>query len=488
MPTSYPCAHDLYTQLDAIVALGAPRSSAELLELENRALAAGRMLAALLVAGALEKAMRDDELRASAKEAATEQSEQPLRGSGSRYVDVRLAGGGSVRLEAAYLNIDRRGRRGRKRKRGGRGTKGGGCYPVLMALGIHERATPWVQETCVRQLVLSHSVLGAQEELERQGLKMNIKTLTRIGYSLAGTLAGQRDSDLAQALMAQPAQQGPLAGQRVMVSVDGGRVKTRTPTRRGPKRKNGRRGFSVEWREPRGLYIAILDEEGNPVSDPAPWLDMAIRGADDFTNMLTGYLFLLGASAAKELVVIADGATWLWNRLDAMLERLGLEAGKVTRIVDFYHACEYLTEALDLCKSLKGKARGRMFKKLRRWLRAGELSRVIETLKGWARGRRASAMNKVIAYFSKRTAMLAFNQFEAKKLPLGSGAIESTIRRVLNLRFKGPGIQWRVHNVDNLLHVRALALSGRLRESVLRALGEPCADHGVPALDGAIAP
>ncbi len=96
MATIYPCADNLYAQLDEIDALGPPQSPAQLLDLEARCLAAGWLMADILVARSLERAMKNAELTTSANAASKENGEQPLRGSGSRYVDVRLAGGGAV--------------------------------------------------------------------------------------------------------------------------------------------------------------------------------------------------------------------------------------------------------------------------------------------------------------------------------------------------------------------------------------------------------
>ncbi len=46
-------------------------------------------------------------------------------------------------------------------------------------------------------------------------------------------------------------------------------------------------------------------------------------------------------------------------------------------------------------------------------------------------------------------------------MPIGSGAIESTIRRVINLRMKGNGIYWREENAEAIFQLRAALLSGR---------------------------
>ncbi len=53
-------------------------------------------------------------------------------------------------------------------------------------------------------------------------------------------------------------------------------------------------------------------------------------------------------------------------------------------------------------------------------------------------------------------------------MPLGSGAIESTIRRVLNLRLKGTSLFWEEGNAEAVLQLRAAVLSGRWEERLER--------------------
>jgi len=42
---------------------------------------------------------------------------------------------------------------------------------------------------------------------------------------------------------------------------------------------------------------------------------------------------------------------------------------------------------------------------------------------------------------------------EEQHLPIGSGSVESAIRRVVNLRIKGAGIFWRFENAEAMLHL-----------------------------------
>ena len=54
------------------------------------------------------------------------------------------------------------------------------------------------------------------------------------------------------------------------------------------------------------------------------------------------------------------------------------------------------------------------------------------------------------------------------RLPIGSGAVESAIRRVINLRVKGPGMFWEEENLESAIYLRAQTLTGRWDEMRLR--------------------
>ena len=51
--------------------------------------------------------------------------------------------------------------------------------------------------------------------------------------------------------------------------------------------------------------------------------------------------------------------------------------------------------------------------------------------------------------------------FRRRGVPLGSGAIESAIRRVINLRLKGNSISWYEENAEGMMMLRCLVLSNR---------------------------
>ena len=71
-----------------------------------------------------------------------------------------------------------------------------------------------------------------------------------------------------------------------------------------------------------------------------------------------------------------------------------------------------------------------------------------------------------IRYLRKHTEArrLRYDVFRSWRLPMGSGAIESTIRRVINLRLKGNSIYWTEENAEAVFQLRAAVVSGRWDE------------------------
>ena len=56
---------------------------------------------------------------------------------------------------------------------------------------------------------------------------------------------------------------------------------------------------------------------------------------------------------------------------------------------------------------------------------------------------------------------MRYQEAWAKKLPIGSGAVESAIRRVINLRLKGASIYWLEEMAEAMLLLRCYYKAGR---------------------------
>ena len=251
-----------------------------------------------------------------------------------------------------------------------------------------------------------------------------------------------------------------VAGRRVVISSDGGRLRLRE-TKRGPKTKKGRRRYTGAWREPKVLIIYVVDAEGKREASFAPVIDATLQGPDAVFALLRTYLQRLEITQADQVLFIADGAPWIWKRVPLLVQALGLTAERVHALLDFYHAVQRLGQVAALRKDWSAKARTRWRTRQRHLLLQGEVEQVMAAVRVICRGRNSKAIRAQRNYFIKNQSRMVYAKLMAMKLPIGSGAIESTVRRVVNLRLKGPSIFWCRASAEAILLLRSYYKAGR---------------------------
>ena len=254
----------------------------------------------------------------------------------------------------------------------GRGREGAGAYPELAALGIRKGATPALQSQVGRLTALLPLIELARDELRRQGPTLDEKAVHRISHQLGAEILATRTRDLQRfrdGLL--PAGQ-EMAGQHVVAQVDGGRVRIRTrietTKRKGVKH---RRKIRVEWREPKLLILYLSDRKGRMLKGTRPWIDGTLNGPDHTMELLAFHLHRLGAARAQAVSFVSDGAPWIWNRLDWVIGRAGLDPKRVERVLDCCHAVHHVSLALQAL-GLEEAERTATYRTLRHQLRGSQ--------------------------------------------------------------------------------------------------------------------
>jgi len=487
MHTVYTGFVEVDTLLGDLWAAPHPVSAEELLQREEQHAKVAHLLEGCLTAEAIRNAHKDRPFVRGLVARALREDPRHLEDKGLRPTTILLKGGLRLNIKTPYLAVKHPPATGKRQWKQRRKGGGSGVYPVLVALGAEKQGTPLLRQEVGRALVSAASYAEASAEMERQGLKLNIKKALDWTVGLAGQMKQYRDDQIREADAAELPPTGPLAGKSVLVSVDGGRTRLREPYKVGRRKKNGRRGFEANWREPRGFIIEVLDKKGRPDPTVQPVYEMSMCSVDELFDLLGGTLRMLGAAYAAKVLFVADGADWIWDRVPGLWVRAEVPAERVTILVDFYHACEHIEAALALLKYSSVKEKQSLYRRLRKNLMKGQVDKVIAELRNHAQGSIEEAMTKAIHYFVKRRDRMAYHVARARNLPIGSGAMESAIRRINNLRFKGPGLIWRKENVDALMYIRALVKSGRLRDTHLNLLHPQSANLEMEPLNGQLA-
>jgi hypothetical protein len=372
---------------------------------------------------------------------------------------VRLLGGLAITVMTLYCSPH--GRTGR-----GRGREGSGLYPELAAYRISEGCSPNAQSE-VGRLVGLLPIEQSRAELARQGLDLDEKAIRRIAGELGAQMLATRTRDLMRFRRGELPAGSEFQGKRVAVGIDGGRLRVRTVVetiRVSGKRK--RKKFRIEWREPKVVILFEVDKKGRMVRGSRPVIDGTLQGPDALIELTAFHLHRMGAAQARVVTFVADGAPWIWKRLDWVIAQVKLDPDRVVEVLDWCHAVHHLSVALADLPLTESQRKG-LYQRLRGLLKAGKCQEVIAELKVLAVNEPDdSPMWREIRYLTKHSdaGRLRYHSFRRHGVPMGSGAIESAIRRVLNLRLKGNGIYWTENNAEAVFQLRAAVVSGRWEE------------------------
>lgn len=342
-----------------------------------------------------------------------------------------------------------------RRKAQGASARGKGLWPQLQLLGFFARRSPAANAMLAIWACAVSSLQEAQALLERQGIPVDVKTLRQVVYRFA-----QRSR---QALLAQPF---PLpeqpTGRTLVLSMDGGRVRIRAdkPGARTPK---GRRRFTAHWREPRLLHICCYRANGKPDKDFCPIIDGTLDGPDEVFFLLRHYLRSFGLSQTDQVLLIADAAPWIWLRFEALIADGSLGPARIFQLIDFYHAVQHLKAFSEACTHWQPGVRTRWFTQARALLKKGDAAAIIARMTQTIhrRRRRSKALEEHVNYFRKHAHRFRYAWARRSRLPIGSGPMESAVRRVINLRLKGPGIFWHHDSANSILLLRSFYKANR---------------------------
>lgn len=200
-----------------------------------------------------------------------------------------------------------------------------------------------------------------------------------------------------------------------------------------------------------------LDDKGRPVRDEGSTTYVgAIESAKDFGWRIFTEAIRRSARRAEQIVVLGDGATWIWNIADEHFP------GAI-QIVDLYHAREHLSGPAKILYG-PGTPKAKAWAETRiSELDAGDLKTLVGAL---ARLRPSTAngkdeVRKAIAYFESNAHRMRYADFRARGLFVGSGVVEAACKSIIGHRLKQSGMRWTVRGANAIIALRCCELSGR---------------------------
>ncbi len=220
-----------------------------------------------------------------------------------------------------------------------------------------------------------------------------------------------------------------------------------------------------DWAEVKTLAIGTVAARPGPDGQPEAHTTALsyfsrLAEAEVFRYLVRVELHRRGTDRAGRVCAVQDGAEWQqrvvdWYRPDAV------------RILDFPHAAEHLSAAAQAVFGAGTAALSEWLGAQLHELKHGDPDRVLAALRALPvagaadPAAAATTLAEVLSYLEKRRPQLAYAEFRALGYPIGSGAVESANKLVVEARLKGSGMHWARANVNPMVALRAVLCSER---------------------------
>jgi hypothetical protein len=184
-----------------------------------------------------------------------------------------------------------------------------------------------------------------------------------------------------------------------------------------------------------------------------------LEGAEDFWYRVYATACRGGlGQQTRRVVVLGDAAEWIWNRAAQFVGGAGIT---VVEIVDIFHAYEHLWAAGRAVFAVPEALAG-WVEPLKDALYAQGAPAVLTALDALVPPdpAAAEALRRERAYFADNAARMDYPRFMAHQLPIGSGAVESLCKTLIEAREKGAGMRWTRHGAQAVATLRAVRASG----------------------------
>lgn len=185
----------------------------------------------------------------------------------------------------------------------------------------------------------------------------------------------------------------------------------------------------------------------------------ASENTERFQERLWKELQARGIAAHDVRLVLGDGAVWIWNLVESCFP-------SASQLLDFYHAAEHLHATAEALWAEP--TRHTWWHRRLNQLKDGQLSNFFAALKLIARRHETTdpelSPKRLLKYFSDNCERLNYCWALEHRLPIGSGAVESAARHIVQQRLKQSGMRWSIPGAQAVLNLRTHHRNGEFEQ------------------------
>jgi hypothetical protein len=177
---------------------------------------------------------------------------------------------------------------------------------------------------------------------------------------------------------------------------------------------------------------------------------------DDFGTLWEGLGISCGSIGAKTMVVLGDGASWIWNLVDKHFPF-------AIQILDFYHAMVYMGHVARDVFVEDEKAKQKWLHARSLEMKQSEVEKYRSALES-VRSLASESVEKALSYFSHHASRMDYASYLSRGFHIGSGLAESSCKRLVTARLKCSGMHWSEEGAQVICSLRCFFLGGQWKD------------------------
>jgi Uncharacterised protein family (UPF0236) len=238
---------------------------------------------------------------------------------------------------------------------------------------------------------------------------------------------------------------------RLYISLDGTFVPLRDPWRRD--RSLGELACRYGECKTAVLYEAHPTPQGDRGVAHCAYT-ATLEDVTQFAPLVATLAHQQGHHFARELVVLADGAPWIWNLAAAQFPT-------ALQILDFAHASGYLFALAHAVLGEESPQANEWARARQKELKQDELPQVLAAIRALVpRDADEEKLQRTTChYFEENSERMRYGTFLSKGYQIASGVMEASCKHVVGQRLDEAGMHWREAAAEVIVALRAALLS-----------------------------
>lgn len=185
-----------------------------------------------------------------------------------------------------------------------------------------------------------------------------------------------------------------------------------------------------------------------------------IGSVEEFKKYMLNVALKAGYCKVKNVVIISDGATWIRNACKEIFP-------DAIQILDKFHLEENLFSYARYKYGEDEKAYTKWVKMLMKYIEKGNKEKALKVLKKEDYSKLPTGVPNILGYVKNNIDKIDYQNYKERGYFVGSGAIESGNKVVLQRRCKQAGMRWSVSGAQYMLTLKSKWESNLWKEEVV---------------------